>query len=43
MIVLKDADEEIVGEALTLAWQRIEQKGSTTMAKKGGPKRKARR
>jgi hypothetical protein len=23
MIVLKDADEEIVGEALTLAWQRI--------------------
>ena len=45
MIVLKDADEEIVGEALTLAWRRVEQakKGSGIISAKSGRKPKAKR
>ena len=49
MIVLKDADEEMVGEALTLAWRRISvaararEKGSGIISKKRPGKRASRR
>jgi hypothetical protein len=48
-IVLKDADEEMVGEALTLAWHRISvaararEKGSGIISKKRPAKRASRR
>ena len=40
MIVLKDADEEMVGEALTLAWQRIQ---ASAVPAKTSRSRKAKR
>ena len=39
MIVLKDADDEMVGEALTLAWQRIQASPTAKTSRKRKAKR----
>jgi len=42
-IHLGDADEDVVGHALTLAWQQAQAKGPTVKKARGGAKKKASR